>query len=79
MSSLPCIVLVGRPNVGKSTLFNRLIRSNRAITHDRPGVTRDRMEGVVRRKGHPDFGIVDKAPKASAVSSPTSCARPRRP
>ena len=59
MSSLPCIVLVGRPNVGKSTLFNRLIRSNRAITHDRPGVTRDRMEGVVRRKGHPDFGIVD--------------------
>ena len=50
---------MGRPNVGKSTLFNRLIRSNRAITHDRPGVTRDRMEGVVRRKGHPDFGIVD--------------------
>ena len=57
--SLPYIVLVGRPNVGKSTLFNRLIRSNRAITHDRPGVTRDRMEGLVRRKGLPAFGIVD--------------------
>ncbi|MGN0009044.1 MAG: ribosome biogenesis GTPase Der [Desulfovibrionaceae bacterium] len=58
-SQLPQIVLIGRPNVGKSTLFNRLIRSNRAITHDRPGVTRDRMEGVVRRKSGPAFGIVD--------------------
>ena len=52
------IALIGRPNVGKSTLFNRLIRSNRAITHDRPGVTRDRMEGVVRRAGR-EFGIID--------------------
>ncbi|WP_297670174.1 ribosome biogenesis GTPase Der [uncultured Desulfovibrio sp.] len=59
VTSLPRIILVGRPNVGKSTLFNRLIRSNRAITHDRPGVTRDRMEGIVRRKGTFPFGIVD--------------------
>lgn len=56
---LPSIVLAGRPNVGKSTLFNRLIKSNRAITHDRPGVTRDRMTGIVRRKDMRPFAIVD--------------------
>ena len=54
----PKIALIGRPNVGKSTLFNRLIRSNRAITHDRPGVTRDRMEGTVRRDGE-EWTIID--------------------
>lgn len=57
--TLPLVVLAGRPNVGKSTLFNRLIKSNRAITHDRPGVTRDRMEGTVRRKGLAPFRIMD--------------------
>lgn len=53
------VALLGRPNVGKSTLFNKLIRSNRAITHDRPGVTRDRIEGIVKRYPYTMFKIID--------------------
>ena len=54
----PIIALVGRPNVGKSTLFNRLTRSRDAIVVDVPGVTRDRHYGEGRLGGRPYF-VVD--------------------
>ena len=53
----PVIALVGRPNVGKSTLFNRLTRSRDAIVHDVPGVTRDRHYGEGRLGGRPFIAI----------------------
>lgn len=56
----PTIVIVGRPNVGKSTLFNRLVGQKLALVDDRPGVTRDRREGEARL-GHLEFRIVDTA------------------
>lgn len=45
---LPLVALVGRPNVGKSTIFNALTRTRDALVHDQPGVTRDRNYGVCR-------------------------------
>jgi len=51
--NLPSVVLVGRPNVGKSTLFNRLLRKRRAITDPTPGVTRDPVEADCLIEGKP--------------------------
>lgn len=54
------VAILGRPNVGKSTLFNRLIGRRRALVHDLPGVTRDRIEGEGRLDGL-RFRVVDTA------------------
>jgi len=54
------IAIVGRPNVGKSTLFNRLVGRRTALVDDRPGVTRDRREGE-GRLGDLDFTVIDTA------------------
>lgn len=64
--TLPLIVIVGRPNVGKSTLFNRLIGQRRALVHDLPGVTRDSLGGIMNHQGRSarliDTGGLDERP-----------------
>ena len=58
MKKIPSVLIVGRPNVGKSTLINRILKARKAITHDEPGVTRDLASFLVRWHGC-HFEIVD--------------------
>ena len=60
MSTLPVVAIIGRPNVGKSTLFNRLVGKKLALVDDRPGVTRDRRGGDADLLGL-KFRLVDTA------------------
>jgi GTPase len=58
VSELPSVVIVGRPNVGKSTLFNAITRTRRSIVGDEPGITRDRIYGAAAYRGRP-FTLID--------------------
>src|SRR5215470_12642123 len=65
------IAIIGRPNVGKSTLFNRLVGQKLALVDDRPGVTRDRREGDARL-GDLEFTVIDTAGLEEATSESLS-------
>jgi GTP-binding protein len=65
---LPVIALVGRPNVGKSTLFNRLTRSRDALVADQPGLTRDRQYGIGKLGPRP-YLVVDTGGIAADVNA----------
>lgn len=71
---LPVVAVVGRPNVGKSTLFNRLVGFAKAVVHDRPGVTRDRLyeEALLldrRRVLLVDTGGIEPEPEGDLLAS----------
>ncbi|SRR6266496_3422271 len=70
-NNLPNVAIVGRPNVGKSALFNRLISRRIAIVHDQPGITRDRISAVCTRGSQP-FIVWDTGGVAGAGESELS-------
>ena len=72
------VAIVGRPNVGKSTLFNRLVGEERSVVHDLPGTTRDAIDTVVETEDGP-LRFVDTAGlrRKSQIDEPTRVLQPR--
>ena len=65
------VAIIGRPNVGKSTLFNRLVGRKVAIVHDKPGVTRDRRESPAKLRDM-DLTVIDTAGKTNVAADSKS-------
>jgi GTP-binding protein len=70
MALTPTVAIVGRPNVGKSTLFNRLVGKRQAIVHDMPGVTRDRITGLAHLNDERAYQVIDTGGLIQAEDDP---------
>src|SRR5438477_3910231 len=77
LTNIPSVAIIGRPNVGKSALFNRLVGRKIAIVHDQPGITRDRISAICTRGGRP-FTVWDTGGMAVSQSRDELSAQVRR-